>query len=599
MVNVPVANYRLKEYILRLQHASLGELVYRLKQILLVFRLKRMLGKYRVPPVPKINRKDIRKLKIPAFDGSVPEDLVRRILEGKYFALNTDQKSIKDFGTENRSTFFSKIKPTGTGVDIRAVWEPGRLQHLTILMFYYFQNPSTPDADEIHRFLKEEVLKWIDENPFLFGPNYMSVMECGLRVPVLFYCLQTLTDLPDRKFHLILETIYLHGWWISKRLSLYSSLGNHTICECVGLIFAGAIYRNTLDGKKWLKQGSKLLQQELKHQILDDGGPAEQSLAYHRFVLDLYWLAFDFIKKNHLYNCCELKPRLEQGENFLNAFQDNQANVPSIGDSDDGFALAPGLLPRKSFNNLAQEKIRCFRESGYTTIHTSNNVTLSFDHGPLGMAPLYNHGHADALSITLSKQGIPFIVDSGTFRYNGVPRWRKYFKGTRAHNTVTIDSLDQAVQETGFIWSRSYQSKILLQSQQENHFFIKAVHDGYTRLNPPVWHYRSILYVNDNYFIIKDEFEGYNKHQFELNFHLHPETETNRSNGWWQVECRGTVIKLRLIDTLDFMLVCGQTDPIRGWYSPAYNVKEPCDVLTCTKKGNPQKISFKTVIAIL
>ena len=66
-----------------------------------------------------------------------------------------------------------------------------------------------------------------------------------------------------------------------------------------------------------------------------------------------------------------------------------------------------------------------------------------------GMPPLYNHGHADALSITLSVGGKETLVDPGTYRYNGEPEFRKYFKGTRAHNTVTIDGLDQAVQETG------------------------------------------------------------------------------------------------------------------------------------------------------
>ena len=47
-----------------------------------------------------------------------------------------------------------------------------------------------------------------------------------------------------------------------------------------------------------MNRGIDLLQQELFHQILDDGGPAEQSLNYHRFVLDLYWLAVDFMEKN-------------------------------------------------------------------------------------------------------------------------------------------------------------------------------------------------------------------------------------------------------------------------------------------------------------
>ena len=102
---------------------------------------------------------------------------------------------------------------------------------------------------------------------------------------------------------------------------------------------------------------------------------------------------------------------------------------------------------------------------------------------PLGMAPFYNHGHADALSITLSKNGKPFIVDPGTYRYNGVPRWRRYFKGTRAHNTVTIDDQDQAIQETSFIWSHPYEARLTAYQEENGDIFYHAVHDGYTAID--------------------------------------------------------------------------------------------------------------------
>ena len=59
-------------------------------------------------------------------------------------------------------------------------------------------------------------------------------------------------------------------------------------------------------------------------------------------------------------------------------------------------------------------------------------MSLTFDHGPLGMAPLYNHGHADALSVNVALDGEALLVDPGTFRYNDEPLFRKYFKGTRA-----------------------------------------------------------------------------------------------------------------------------------------------------------------------
>ena len=84
--------------------------------------------------------------------------------------------------------------------------------------------------------------------------------------------------------------------------------------------------------------------------------------------------------------------------------------MPSIGDSDDGYAFAPGIAPRRSKTNPIKRRIKVFKHSGYTVINSENSVTFTFDHGPLGMAPLFNHGHASALSITLTKENQQIIV---------------------------------------------------------------------------------------------------------------------------------------------------------------------------------------------
>jgi hypothetical protein len=67
-------------------------------------------------------------------------------------------------------------------------------------------------------------------------------MECALRIPVFFYALKRLDNLTSDEYDRILKDVYLHGWLISKKLSIYASLGNHTIAKAVGLVFAGAMY---------------------------------------------------------------------------------------------------------------------------------------------------------------------------------------------------------------------------------------------------------------------------------------------------------------------------------------------------------------------
>jgi hypothetical protein len=583
-------------YLLRLRTSSFQELIYRAKQFFLVKKLHKKLKSKKEPvQAPAINPKDIVNLQSPTLEGSVEKTQIDEILKGEVFCLNTPPWAVNAFERKTRYLFFAHIKPGEEDPDIRAVWEPARLQHITTLFYHSRCNGEAKDAEEIKIFAQNAVKKWIRENPFLRGPHYMSAMECGLRIPVFFDCLKNLDNPNSEKYDLLLNTVYQHGWWISKRLSLYSSRGNHTVCEAVGLIFAGSIFRNTPGGRAWLITGYELLNRELDHQILGDGGPAEQSLNYHRFVLDLYWLAIDFLEKNHPLNVEHLKNRLIKAEHFLSAFANTCGGLPAIGDSDDGYAVAPNLYPKRISPEKNSAKRQTFSTSGYTVVNEKGAV-LTFDHGGLGMAPFYNHGHADALSITLSLNGKAMLVDPGTFTYNGDTRFRRYFKGTRAHNTVTIDGLDQAVQETRFIWSSPYETFLEKSEEKEGTVYLRASHNGYGKLKKPVMHRRSVRCFGEAGLLVEDTFLGQGKHAFELNYHLHPHAACEEQDGWFAVENQDEKIFLKLMGKHMFRFAAGEEGPLFGWYSPAYGIKMKSGVLSCRVEGTPQEASFLTAI---
>jgi len=285
----------------------------------------------------------IDHLELPDFSFNTDDAIVQRLVEGGCFTLNGDRHAIEQFERASTGKFYADITIDQSGPDIRMVWEPARLQHVTVLLLYGLLKQPGAETRQGRIKAKDAVLQWIRKNPFLTGPHYMSPMECGLRIPVFFYALKILDDLTPEQRREIIDAIYLHAWLVSKRLSLFSSLGNHTVCECIGLIFAGAVFSSLPIGPSWLNAGYALLSDELGHQVLDDGGPAEQSLTYHRFVLDLYWLAVGFLKKNRLYACENFMPHLLMGEEFLDTFRDHSGHLPAIGDSDDGTAVAPGI----------------------------------------------------------------------------------------------------------------------------------------------------------------------------------------------------------------------------------------------------------------
>ena len=582
--------HRKIEYIARLKTISFLEMLYRLKRWRRTKDIENaLITNKQFIVVPELDLAGVRKINLPE---------IKKTGEVNHQAsYEEDRVKTDEFEQKNSRIFFSKIKLSNKDPDIRSVWESARLQRIIEMLF-----PEQPDSVTDGSEIKTTVLRWIKANPFLFGVHYLSPMECGLRVPVFLYALSSeKIEWGQEERKEILSALYKHSWWISNNLALYSSLGNHTICECLGLIFGGAVFMQTEEGKNWLKTGYRLLEKELSHQILNDGGPAEQSLNYHRFVLDLYWLAVDFLEKNRLYDCSSWKPVLRKCENFLEHFLYDGDQFPSIGDSDDGYAVAPGLCPDRQIKGPGENKAvnglscKTFQESGYTVIRNSESVFMTFDHGSLGMAPLYNHGHADALSINLYKKGKPFIVDPGTYRYNGVPEHRAYFKGTRAHNTICIDNLDQARQLTGFVWDKPYKANLTDSKEDETGLFLKATHNGYSRLKHPVIHTRDFFVSNQNFCLITDSFSGKGIHEFELNFHLHPDVVVEFRNEWLVLNNQEEKIFMHNPDN-SFKIIRGQKTPLLGWYSPHYGILQETNTLQSVKKGVPENTRFSVLI---
>jgi hypothetical protein len=190
-------------------------------------------------------------------------------------------------------------------------------------------------------------------------------------------------------------------------------------------------------------------------------------------------------------------------------------------------------------------------------------------------------------------------VDPGTYGYNGVSEFRRYFKGTRAHNTVTIDNQDQAVQETEFIWRCPYTAALSGASRKDEDLVLEGTHNGYERLKNPVKHIRKILFSEGELFLIQDSFRGEGMHDFELNYHLHPDSKNSeQADGWWLIAHESSQVYIRLLDGSFFNYFAGRENPLFGWYSPAYGVRLKSGVLSHSKRGYSNDVAFLTAISI-
>jgi hypothetical protein len=381
-----------------------------------------------------------------------------------------------------------------------------------------------------------------------------------------------------------------HAGFIARRLSLHSSTGNHTIAECAALVYAGALFPEFDKARDWVSTGAALLEREAPRQILADGGGLEQAFWYHAFVVDLYGLVDAALRHRGRWVSPVIRYAWSRGCDFLRAFADEPASLPPVGDEDGGFALSPWLRLSWQAHAARTPGLSTF-ESGYSLIRTEESL-LVFDHGPLGMPPSYGHGHADALSVILRCGGCDVLIDPGAYTYTGDPAWRAYFRGTRAHNTVTVDEEDQARQDTAFQWSRPCAAELVRsEPRADGSVALLARHDGYQRLG--VEHWRGILSRPSGTWLIWDYLTGHGTHCLDLHWHLGVEA-VERPDG---VLFSGPPpIASLTVSGGTLAVQRGETSPISGWRSRCYGHKEPATTLRVRFEG-PLPHEFVTQLA--
>jgi hypothetical protein len=509
--------------------------------------------------------------------------------------------------------------------DIKYLWEPNRHQHLVTLAQGYAltRRPAYFDA------IVEHLDSWFLTCPYGYGPNWASSLEVALRLinwSAVWQLLgrELLQKHPDFRDRW-LKSIYQHAQFIRGWLSLHSSANNHLIGEAAGLFIAGLAWPHWRAARGWVAIGKQILEREALAQNAPDGVNREQAVWYQQFVLDLLATALLAGKANGNWFSADYESRIEAMMDFLASIMDAGGNVPMIGDADDGrvlnlsfracpyrslLALGAVLFRRgdfklkaralddrarwllgpaadAEFERLDAEKTRlplrqAFPEGGYFVLgcefDTPGEIRLVADAGPLGYGSIAAHGHADALAFTLSAGGKELLIDPGTYAYHTQERWRQYFRGTSAHNTVRIDGLDQSVSGGKFMWLRKARSGCSLWLSSTDQDSFEGWHDGYMRLDDPVKHRRLIqLNKKARRVLIEDTLETGDEHDVELFFHCSEHCRVDAVPGGYVVAQDGVSMRILLpqAENAASALHHGSLAPISGWVSRAFDRREP------------------------
>jgi hypothetical protein len=535
------------------------------------------------------------------FAGKPVANLLERaekIIEGKFDLLGYQNL---DFGTPVDWHFeplsgkhlplkhwkqFDELDTTETG-DKKIIWELNRHQHFFTLGVAYLLTKKERYAAVFAQHLES----WMEQNPPGFGINWFSSLEVAFRAISWIWAFHFFKDsesLTPELFQQALKYLYAHGRHLEKYLSIYYSPNTHLTGEALGLYYLGTQFEIFERAKHWRGLGEEILFAELDRQILADGVYFEQSTWYGRYTADFYThflilKTFDRGDTNkELQGKFELKTQLLH--DFLMYITQPDGSTPLIGDDDGGRCLplsaaetndfrgtlstaaivfgrgdykhvaadfaeetlwlfgAEGL---KSFENLRsyepRQASKFFAEGGYFAMRDGWATTDNFllvDCGELG-ALNGGHGHADALAIEMAIGGKTLLVDSGTYTYHESAEMRDFLRSTVAHNTLMIDERSQSEPGGKFAWKTRAQVSVQSQISEDRFDFFEASHNGYERLESPATHQRSILFLKNDYWIMRDFVQTHGTHDYALNFHFNKKTNPEIESAESEMLCVG------------------------------------------------------------
>ena len=440
--------------------------------------------------------------------------------------------------------------------DAKITWELSRHQHLVTLAKAYRLTNDPRFASELFT----QWYSWQQQNRYPIGIHWSSSLEVAFRslswLWVSFLtagCDVVPQDFPDD----LLRALSVNARYIEHFLSTYTSPNTHLLGEAVGLFFVGTLCPRLPSARRWQKIGWQIILEEAGKQVRVDGFHFEQSTYYHVYALDFFLHARLLAARNKIEIPESFDRRLVAMLDALRLISQS-GSPPSFGDDDGGrvfdpsrnlrehmldplstgavlfrrgdFKSACGTLREETLWLIGPEAARRFDEispdlaagsgalleSGiYVMLAADDPSTqLVIDAGPQGTHNA-GHGHADALSIHLSSNGQELLCDPGTFEYCGDGKGRAWFRSTAAHNTLSVDGLDQAEARGPFAWSSLPKTNVERWILGRNFEIFKAGHNGYARLQPPVIHERWVVHYKGAGWLIRDVALGSGNHTLD------------------------------------------------------------------------------------
>ena len=482
--------------------------------------------------------------------------------------------------------------------------------------------------------------KWIAATEADAGEAYLSALVVLYRVIALSWTFAFIAGLPAEGeppnhdvLFVILKILCADTEYLKDTIG-DSYPNNHLLADGFAGWYYGTLFPEFQSAARSRERGEAIFLREIRRQFYEDGASFEHATHYHELGCEMVAAYVLLSRRNGIEPRSDVLERAKCMIGLQVALSGPEAVPLPIGDSTEdplfpldavqgwasgamrelyravfdpdvgaapsrdltverAFWLLGGALvpPSTSPSPYAVDPLpQDYAQGGFFILEDPHRrARLVFRSGPMENAEVSaGHAHADLLSVYLSIDGVPMIVDSGTYTYRlksaawppHTPDWRSYFAGPQSHNGP-MPGADPYGSMPGDFRNADVPCRVR-STRQEHGPGLRWLEFEVTRENPARGYRRGVVHIEGHYWVVYDIApNGSHAHGASIGLQFAPGTQAAVVAGTTVEAVNGDAkCRIALSKSLSgASLRTGSIDPLGGWVSPRYGEIVPAPQL--------------------